>query len=45
MTGLPPLDRAVLPPGVRARSVERINGLIYAVLGGDRAAIRNHSAF
>jgi hypothetical protein len=27
MTELPPLDSAVLPPGIRARFVENVNGL------------------
>ncbi len=27
MTELPPLDRGVLPPGIRARFVENVNGM------------------
>ena len=32
MTELPPLDSAVLPPGIRARFVENVNGLRMHVL-------------
>jgi len=32
MTELPPLDSAVLPPGVRARFVKNVNGLCMHVL-------------
>src|SRR5512144_560573 len=32
MTELPPLDSAILPPGIRARFVENVNGLRMHVL-------------